>query len=91
MRLLNRHSLWRFGFRTCLAAASLLAGSRLFAQCVMCRTAASAQGAHAAATLNRAILILLLPALALFSGVFLLAFRGAKSQAAEDEYDTPRR
>ncbi len=44
------------------------------AQCAMCRTAAAAQ-AHAAGTINTAILILLLPAVALFSGVFLLAFR----------------
>jgi hypothetical protein len=44
------------------------------AQCVMCRTAAAAQ-AHAAGTINAAILILLVPALALFSGVSLLVLR----------------
>ena len=45
------------------------------AQCSMCRTAASAQGHDAASAVNLAIVILLLPALALFSGVYWLLFR----------------
>jgi hypothetical protein len=50
--------------------------ARGWAQCSMCRTAA-AQNPHAADTINTAIFILLLPALILFSAVFLLAFRSA--------------
>jgi hypothetical protein len=56
-------------------ALALAAGAPLFGQCAMCRTAAAAQGAHAAHSFNKAILILLLPALMLFSGIFVLAFR----------------
>jgi hypothetical protein len=47
------------------------------AQCPMCRTAVAAQGQGAADTFNSAILILLLPAIALFSGVFLFTWRSA--------------
>ena len=50
-----------------------VAGAPALAQCSMCRTAAASQGAGAASALNTAIVILLIPALALFCGVFLLA------------------
>jgi hypothetical protein len=53
------------------------------AQCSMCRTAA-AQNAQAAKTINTAILILLLPALALFSSVFLLALRSSDAESEDD-------
>jgi hypothetical protein len=49
----------------------------------MCRTAA-AQNAQAAKTINTAILILLLPALALFSSVFLLALRSSDAESEDD-------
>ena len=60
-----------------LASVALLPG-----QCVMCRTAAAAQ-AQTARTINTAILILLVPAMALFGGVFMLVFRSAPG--GEDE------
>lgn len=47
-----------------------------WAQCSMCRTAAAAQGDHAMHAMNAAILVLLVPAVVLFCGVFLLAKRG---------------
>jgi len=56
--------------------ASLLSASATWAQCSMCRTAAASQGAAGARTLDRAVMILLLPAMALFCGVFWTAFRG---------------
>lgn len=84
--LAGRTSLLALAVR--VAAALLLAlPSRVLAQCAMCRTAAAAQGARAASTLNTAILILLLPALVLFSAVFLLAFRCPAAPASDDESD----
>ena len=53
-----------------------LAAARGWAQCSMCRTAAE-QNPHASETINTGIFILLLPALILFSSVFLLVFRSA--------------
>jgi hypothetical protein len=53
----------------------------------MCRTAAAAQPPGAANALNMAVLILLVPALALFSGVFLLAFLYQASSSADKSED----
>jgi hypothetical protein len=53
--------------------AGLATGAAAWAQCSMCRTAAAVAGGK---TLDTAVLILLLPAMALFCGVFLTAFRG---------------
>jgi hypothetical protein len=50
------------------------AAAPALAQCSMCRTAAAAQGPSAMHAMNMAVLLLLLPALALFSGMFVLAF-----------------
>jgi hypothetical protein len=58
-----------------LRLASCIAGGAapLAAQCSMCRTAMAAQ--HGGAEVfNKAILILLLPAIVLFSGTFLLVY-----------------
>jgi hypothetical protein len=67
--------------------AFLAAQIPLGAQCAMCRTAASAQGTHASHMINAAILILLLPALVLFCGVFLMAFRAPASPTREEDAD----
>jgi hypothetical protein len=48
----------------------------------MCRTVAAAQGASAA-VLDSAILVLFVPALAVFSGILLMAFR-FRSQGPDD-------
>ncbi len=61
-------------------AAGLAGAGALAAQCSMCRTVAAAQGEAAGKTLDTAVLILLLPALVLFCGVFLAAFRGGGSE-----------
>jgi hypothetical protein len=55
---------------------TLASGAGAWAQCSMCRTAAAAHGAAGGKTLDTAVLVLLLPAMALFCGVFLTAFRG---------------
>ncbi|HWQ56684.1 MAG TPA: hypothetical protein VN442_23560 [Bryobacteraceae bacterium] len=60
------------------AGVLLAAGPPVFAQCSMCRTAAAAQGPEGAHALNVAIAILLVPAVTLFSGLFLLAFRSER-------------
>ncbi len=59
------------------------------AQCPMCRTALASQGRSAADTFDRAILILLVPAVAMFGGVFLLAFRIARSAGTPESPDDP--
>jgi len=59
-----------------MAAAGYLAGSLpALAQCPMCRNAAAAQGAAAARALDLAILILLVPAVGMFCGIYWLAVR----------------
>ena len=54
------------------------------AQCPMCRTALASQGRSATDAFDRAILILLVPAVTMFSGVLLLAFRMARSAGTEE-------
>jgi hypothetical protein len=51
----------------------------------MCKTAAAAQGAQAAQAMDYAILILLFPAVGLFCGLFLMAFRSRNAPSAEEE------
>ena len=57
-----------------LLAVAAAAGAQAWAQCPMCRTAAAAQGEAAARAFNAGILILFVPAVGLFCGVFLFAF-----------------
>ncbi len=59
----------------CIVAGMLAGSAPMAAQCSMCRTAAAAQDALAAQALDAGIVVLLVPAVALFTGVFLLAFR----------------
>lgn len=65
------------------AAISLLAGGSAWAQCPMCRQALATQGPHAASMINLAIIVLLFPAVALFSGVYYVAFQNAKRAESE--------
>ena len=59
-----------------LVLGALLAPAPVQAQgCSMCYTAAAAQSEQGKAALNLAILVLLLPAVAIFSGVFWVAYR----------------
>jgi hypothetical protein len=54
-----------------IAAAAIPA----VAQCPMCRAAVAAGGAKAGETFDWAILVLFVPAVVMFTGVFLLSFR----------------
>lgn len=65
-----------------VAVTLLASASCLLAQCPMCRTAVQ-QDAAAAHALNRAILLLLVPAVGLFCGIFLLAFRSRNAGSTE--------
>jgi hypothetical protein len=77
--------LWQPIVKTLVRATVLVvAQSSLFAQCSMCRAAAAAQGPEAAKALNEAILILLLPAVALFCGAFILAVRANRSSDLDE-------
>ncbi len=63
-------------FRLCAQAATWCVTSvPILGQCPMCREVAAAQGVEAAAALDVAILILLVPAVGMFCGVYVLAFR----------------
>lgn len=69
---MRRFVLWAIVIVILLAAA----GPAL-AQCPMCRQAVegSAEGAAIARTLNLAVLVLLLPPVTLFVGIFVLFYR----------------
>lgn len=67
------------------AAGLLVCCASALAQCSMCRTVAAAQGDKAGESLNHAILILLLPAIFLFSGFFALAFRLRREDSDEEK------
>lgn len=70
-------------------AALMVASQTTFAQCALCKTAVtgSPEAAKLAKSLNFAILILLVPPVAIFCGIFLAAFRRRKSrgEASEEE------
>ncbi len=72
--------------------ATILAAAPALAQCSMCRTAAAAQGPAAARAMNMGVLILLTPAVALFSGIIALAFWcGRPKGAAESDEPSCRK
>jgi hypothetical protein len=62
-----------------LVIGSLLSGALAFAQCSMCRTAAAANGASAK-SLDLAVVVLFVPAMCLFCGVMLTAYRGNRNR-----------
>jgi hypothetical protein len=72
------------------AVILLISDVPAWAQCSMCRTALEGQGPNAAGVVNMAIVILLFPAVALFSGVFLVAFRNGDPADSEAESEEGR-
>ncbi len=68
--------------------ASIVAAAPALAQCSMCRTAAAAQGPEAARAMNLGVLLLLTPAVALFSGIIALAFWCGRQRGAEEFDDS---
>ena len=68
--------------RTFLSVWALIAtAAPAAAQCAMCRTALSHKAGD---TFNRAIIILLVPAVAMFGTIFLAVVRFAGSRGEED-------
>ena len=59
----------------------------LLAQCAMCKTVAAAQSKEAMASLNYGILFLLVPPVAIMSGILLYAFRCRNSPRPAQEAD----
>ncbi len=75
--------------------AAIVAGSLLslvpaaWAQgCVMCKTSAAAIGEESAKTLDLAIFILLIPAVAIFLGIFFWMIRYRNQVSYEEEPET---
>lgn len=75
----TRKSLLRSGLAALAVSALLAVCSRLaIAQCVMCR-ASIGQNSLFARNLNIGVLVLLVPPVAMFCTIFVLAFRYRKS------------
>jgi hypothetical protein len=73
-------------FAALVAACAFLffpAGGAL-AQCALCRTALQDSGAATARTLNLAILVLLIPPVAIFCTIFAVAYKRGKSEGGGD-------
>ena len=57
--------------------------------CSMCKTAAAAQSAQAAKSLNQAIIVLLTPPVTIMSGILVFAFRCRNSSSQPNELNSP--
>ena len=67
-----------------LTAALLFASLPAWAQCSLCRLAVE-QDASLGTAFNKAILLLMIPALAVFAGIFLLAIRSRPGSRRDGE------
>ncbi|MDT4898691.1 MAG: hypothetical protein QOH25_3768 [Acidobacteriota bacterium] len=89
---MNRRRTIRLALIAAGAVATLLAWSLpALAQCAMCKNAVagSPEAAKLSESLNFAIIILLIPPVLIFCGIFVLAFRYRKSR--ETELNLPSR
>jgi hypothetical protein len=62
-----------------LVIGGVLTGALAFAQCSMCRTALAANSASAK-TLDLGVVVLFVPAMCVFCGVMLTAYRGHRGR-----------
>ena len=73
----------------CAAAIAVLlaAGQTVSAQCAMCRSALAGapEAARLSAQLNLGVLVLLVPPVAIFCGIFYATFRKLKSRDESEE------
>ncbi len=77
-----RRHVW-LALAACVAVAILLAaGQTVSAQCAMCKSAIAGapEAARLSARLNLAVLVLLIPPVAIFCGIFYAVFRQRKSR-----------
>ena len=72
-----------------IATALLLAAIPAWAQCSLCRLAVE-QDPSLGTAFNKAIILMMVPALAVFAGVFLLAVRSAPNSRRHDTNETGR-
>ena len=72
----------------CAILSLALTSSHAFAQCAMCRAAAVASGKEA--SLNLAILVLLIPPVLMFCAIFIVAYRlrAAQGEAPKEDRAT---
>lgn len=71
------------GVTACFLAAWTLAPAVFAQSCAMCYTTAKAQNPQGIRALNSAILVLMIPTLALFIGFFVLLYRRRNAQRVE--------
>lgn len=71
MKHLLTHAVRRIGGLIVLAAAA----APVYAQCSMCRTALAASSEAAVRGFNLAIIVLLVPPVAIFVGIFAVGYR----------------
>ena len=81
MMFARRH-LWLALAALAAAAILLAAGPTVSAQCSLCRSALAGapEAAKLSARLNLAVLVLLIPPVAIFCGIFYAVFRQRKSR-----------
>jgi len=75
---------------TRVAGVLVASAASAAAQCSMCRTAVSASGHRAGDTLDHAIIILLVPAVAMFGTIFLAVCHYGGSGGGEEEPEEKR-
>jgi hypothetical protein len=64
--------------------AFLFSANEALAQCALCRTALQDSGEATARTLNLAILVLLIPPVAIFCTIFAVAYKRGKGEGGRD-------
>jgi heme/copper-type cytochrome/quinol oxidase subunit 2 len=76
---------------TGVVAVLLLMSLSAMAQCAMCKTAVtgSPEAAKLSQSLNFAVLILLIPPVLIFCGIFVLAYRHRKARGTELDSPSP--
>ncbi len=70
-----------------VAACLTLLAPQAYAQCAMCKAAASNLDKISARTLNLATLILLCPPIAIFCAIFVVAYKHRNSPADDNDAD----
>jgi heme/copper-type cytochrome/quinol oxidase subunit 2 len=70
------------------AACATLLVPEAFAQCAMCKAAAAGLDRVSARTLNLATLILLCPPVAIFCGIFVVAYKHRQAPGDRDDAST---
>ncbi|HYG80762.1 MAG TPA: hypothetical protein VD861_10260 [Pyrinomonadaceae bacterium] len=84
-----RRHLW-LAVAACAAVAALLAGVQdVSAQCALCRSALAGapEAARLSARLNLAVVVLLIPPVAIFCGIFYAVFRQRKPRDESEGAD----